>query len=508
MTKIYLNKHERGSIPHSRVEGKETKLEDANGEWIMGNTGVKKIVMEHFTSFFTISKMMDEIGQLQLPLQDKDICRALWSFKPFEALGPNDFHLGFYKHCWDKVKGKIYETIREVFVSGRLQEAMNDMLISLIPKGESLYLISQYHLISLLNTTYKIVSKILVKRLRPLLNKLISPLQGSFILGRQAFDSVGFIKEFLYFFKFPPKWIHLIMNSMISSYLVVVINGERMKSFQTSKGRGSQLRSLGKVYVSYTYSLLMMNTKRDQQDWITKLLNIRSTDELGKYLGFPMHSRNNGFDQSTMEALTAYYMQCTAFLTFSCSELDKINRRFLWEGRSNRKKLHRLKWTEVTKAKEEDGLDRKLSRAINQELLSKRCWRMLHNQSELWVRVLKEKYLLNNDNRGKGPVIGPMKCEDENIIVKQFKQRVDSGNQHPVAIDLPLEVLQAIQSVPFSRPDVGNDSMCWNYSNSGEIDLNSAYKFALNHDMQGGGKERDMWTWIRKQKAPPNLKFF
>lgn len=56
--------------------------------------------------------------------------------------------------------------------------------IQLIPKVVGPRLISQFRPISLCNTIYKMVTKILVDRLRPILTKIISPCQVSFLQGR------------------------------------------------------------------------------------------------------------------------------------------------------------------------------------------------------------------------------------------------------------------------------------------------------------------------------------
>ncbi|XP_075640270.1 uncharacterized protein LOC142612022 [Castanea sativa] len=50
--------------------------------------------------------------------------------------------------------------------------------------------LGNYRPISLCNTVYKMVTKIIVARLRPFLDKLISPLQMAFVLGRKGIDNV------------------------------------------------------------------------------------------------------------------------------------------------------------------------------------------------------------------------------------------------------------------------------------------------------------------------------
>lgn len=54
---------------------------------------------------------------------------------------------------------------------------MNNTLIALVPKVDNPTSMSNLRLISLCNTTYKIISKILVARLRPYMDDLVSPAQ-------------------------------------------------------------------------------------------------------------------------------------------------------------------------------------------------------------------------------------------------------------------------------------------------------------------------------------------
>ena len=66
---------------------------------------------------------------------------------------------------------------------------INQTFIALIPKTDNPTSINHYRPISLCNTIYKIISKILANRLKPILPKLINPFQGAFVEGRSIQDN-------------------------------------------------------------------------------------------------------------------------------------------------------------------------------------------------------------------------------------------------------------------------------------------------------------------------------
>ncbi len=70
-----------------------------------------------------------------------------------------------------------------------MPEGVNDTAIVLIPKINNPAKLMDFRPISLCNVIYKVVSKCLVKRLRPILDDIISPAQSAFVPGRMITDN-------------------------------------------------------------------------------------------------------------------------------------------------------------------------------------------------------------------------------------------------------------------------------------------------------------------------------
>ena len=79
---------------------------------------------------------------------------------------------------------------REFHSKGSFEKSLNATFISLIPKKVGVVDFKDFRLISLVGVVYKIISKVLVNRLKHVLEKIISKSQNAFIQGRQILDLV------------------------------------------------------------------------------------------------------------------------------------------------------------------------------------------------------------------------------------------------------------------------------------------------------------------------------
>ena len=84
----------------------------------------------------------------------------------------------------------LFEEVSKIFQNGSVPPHLNKILITLISKCPRANCLASFKPISLGNIAYKVVMKIIVKRLRPLLPSLISPLQTAFVPGKMGIDNM------------------------------------------------------------------------------------------------------------------------------------------------------------------------------------------------------------------------------------------------------------------------------------------------------------------------------
>lgn len=115
--------------------------------------------------------------------KDEEIAQALFQIGPLKAPGPDGFPARFYQRNWGIIKEDIISAVSKFFQTGCMPEGVNNTAIVLIPKIEQPMELKDFRPISLCNVLYKVVSKCLVNRLRPMLDELVSEEQSAFVRG-------------------------------------------------------------------------------------------------------------------------------------------------------------------------------------------------------------------------------------------------------------------------------------------------------------------------------------
>ena len=91
--------------------------------------------------------------------------------------------------------------VEESRIKKGVLKAFNATFLTLIPKEAGADSPDKFRPISLCNVIYKIISKVIANRLKPLLPILISPEQLGFVEGRKILDGVILVHEVVHSLK-------------------------------------------------------------------------------------------------------------------------------------------------------------------------------------------------------------------------------------------------------------------------------------------------------------------
>ena len=115
---------------------------------------------------------------------EAEIQRAVKQLGPLKAPGKDGFPGFFFRKYWDIVGVQVSSAVKEFFTSMIMPSSLNTTQVVLIPKVPNLEDLSQFRPISLCSFVYRIISKILANRLKPIMKNIITPQQSAFIPGR------------------------------------------------------------------------------------------------------------------------------------------------------------------------------------------------------------------------------------------------------------------------------------------------------------------------------------
>jgi hypothetical protein len=186
-----------------------------------------------------------------------------------KAPGPDGFTTDFFHHCWDMIKEDVWKAVEESRTSGQVLSALNATFITLIPKEERATNPKQFRPISLCNVIYKIITKVIANRLKPILPTIISNEQSGYVEGRQIMDSIilanevihslktlkipgmlikldlskafdrlswQYLRSVLESFGFDNHWVDWILKLTSSAFFSILVNGTPSRPFRSTRG--------------------------------------------------------------------------------------------------------------------------------------------------------------------------------------------------------------------------------------------------------------------------------
>lgn len=196
---------------------------------------------------------------------------AFNNINPYKAPGFDGFGSKFFQAYQPIIENDVCLAIQSFFHHDKLLLSLTHTLITLILKIDHPETPNHFRPISLINTIYKAISKLLVHRLSPILKREISPLQNAFTEDRSIHDNILIVQEILNVFQksqnktglcalkldtekaydriewdflwkclnsfgFPSQWIVWIRECVTNVSYSIKINGQSSPQFKPSRG--------------------------------------------------------------------------------------------------------------------------------------------------------------------------------------------------------------------------------------------------------------------------------
>ena len=267
-TKGDLNtKYYHASVKYNRARKQITKLRDENGHDHFSEEAKGEVASEYFRNLFKstnggdfsqlfegfssrVSPSMNE--SLSKEVSNEEVKEAVFSIKPGSSPGPDGMTGLFFQKYWEIIGSRVTLEVHEFFSSGTFPSDWNFTHLCLLPKIDDPIFMSDLRPISLCSVLYKIISKIMVSRLKPLMADIVSPTQSAFVEERLITDNILIAHEVIHALK---------TNEQMSSEFMA-IKSDMSKAFDR---------------VEWGYLRALLRALGFEENWIEKIMFCVST---------------------------------------------------------------------------------------------------------------------------------------------------------------------------------------------------------------------------------------
>ncbi|KAH0778498.1 hypothetical protein KY290_004925 [Solanum tuberosum] len=304
------------------------------------------------------------------------------------------------------------------FDQSKMPALNNTTIFCLIPKCPDPPTLKSYRPIGLCNTSYKLVTKIIVNLIKPILPSIIGPSQASFLSNRRASNNAIIVQEYITHFG-GPKISHLFFVDELCLFARAdnkncITIAKILNDFCTNSGQ--------RVNLSKSKAIHSKNSNTQTRIMCSILLGMENSETFGKYLGFPIFHqkpRNSDFHyiidnmrkkmvcwktkflnmtnrvvlaKATLKSMPSHVIQYIKMPAKITDTMNKIQRDFIWGTINEKRKIHLLNWDTITNNKNMGGLGIQKIEIKNRAILSSLAWRIIQNPDKLWSKVLMSKY--------------------------------------------------------------------------------------------------------------------
>jgi hypothetical protein len=131
-------------------------------------------------------------------VSEEELKEVLHSFQKDKSPGPYGWTIEFFMGLYDFLRHDMLKLVEDTRSLGKIPLSLNSTFIDLIPKTDNPTTLAEFRPISLCNCIYKIVSKLIERRVKRILSERILSEQFRFLEGRQIQEAIGVAQEGLH----------------------------------------------------------------------------------------------------------------------------------------------------------------------------------------------------------------------------------------------------------------------------------------------------------------------
>jgi len=134
-------------------------------------------------------------GMLESPFEPTEIYRAIQAGGRKKAPGSDGLGREFYSCNWAIIKDDMCEVINQMFWAGNIPQQQKRCAIVCLPKAQGNQTPEDYQPITLLNSDYKILARIIAQCLRPVLANHLTETQFCRVPGNTIIDALATVLD-------------------------------------------------------------------------------------------------------------------------------------------------------------------------------------------------------------------------------------------------------------------------------------------------------------------------
>ena len=131
------------------------------------------------------------------PITDKEVYESIQDAKLNRAPGFDGIPIEFYKFFWEQLKCLLTKVIHNFETTGDLPKSMKKIVIAPVPKKGNRMFLKNWRPIALLNTDYKIISRVYSKRISAVISPLLLSDQSYCVPGRNIYNNLHTIRNLI-----------------------------------------------------------------------------------------------------------------------------------------------------------------------------------------------------------------------------------------------------------------------------------------------------------------------